>query len=66
MIVPLPGRLDYELHPCNSPSGPAKLFKFDPIKFIASMLISPKFAIPGKYTLQYSQYSANRMGNQDI
>jgi len=32
-ITSLPGRFDYELHPCNSPFGPAKLFKFVPDKF---------------------------------
>jgi len=37
-LTSLPGRFDYEIHPCISPFGPAELFKFVPHKFIASLL----------------------------
>jgi len=60
----LPGRFDYELHPCNSPFGPAKLFKFVPDKFIASLLNKTQSAVRGRLPLCW-QYSANLKGRVD-
>jgi hypothetical protein len=55
------GRFDYELHPCSSPFEPAKLFKFVPDKFIASLLNKTQSAAHGRLPLCL-QCSANLKG----